>query len=388
MDAQSRPALQPAANIPMAYMCADCGIENDIKPKEPIRCKECGHRIMYKKRTKRKPLYEVYAIECGIIAFFVLYFANFFYGYRKNERLADQWVRDNIVVLRKNFAKVGDGKSVLVRDGYADYVVTCSGRQGCRSALIRLELLHRQDLVSVLYNFVVPGVDTVTVELELDAKAPVEYVYGVVGKKAPATVKSRYDLKTFARVMGTQLPPALTGLSEHNDVVSALFAKDSRFRQFLSHPLVVKTLDYLVISDQRRFKTGNATPASTGTGTSTSESASAVEPPPTKAISLDFRMQFPDSEGKDAFMSFACWLVDYVREVDVRGDVLHKLRKRRQEVLDAAKKEAEREQDKTRKEEAEKKRLDALKNDPARMKKKEEREKKKKASSHIKTVRG
>ena len=31
----------------------DCGAKNEIKPREPIRCKECGHRIMYKKRTNR-----------------------------------------------------------------------------------------------------------------------------------------------------------------------------------------------------------------------------------------------------------------------------------------------------------------------------------------------
>ncbi|KAI0069012.1 hypothetical protein BV25DRAFT_1792735 [Artomyces pyxidatus] len=32
---------------------ADCGAKNEIKAREPIRCRECGHRIMYKKRTKR-----------------------------------------------------------------------------------------------------------------------------------------------------------------------------------------------------------------------------------------------------------------------------------------------------------------------------------------------
>ncbi|KAI9350800.1 hypothetical protein BDR26DRAFT_798126 [Obelidium mucronatum] len=31
----------------------DCGADNVINPREPIRCKECGHRILYKKRTKR-----------------------------------------------------------------------------------------------------------------------------------------------------------------------------------------------------------------------------------------------------------------------------------------------------------------------------------------------
>ena len=31
----------------------DCSAKNEIKPREPIRCRECGHRIMYKKRTRR-----------------------------------------------------------------------------------------------------------------------------------------------------------------------------------------------------------------------------------------------------------------------------------------------------------------------------------------------
>ncbi|PFH52880.1 hypothetical protein AMATHDRAFT_138994 [Amanita thiersii Skay4041] len=37
----------------MEYICADCGAKNEIKSREPIRCRECGHRIMYKKRTTR-----------------------------------------------------------------------------------------------------------------------------------------------------------------------------------------------------------------------------------------------------------------------------------------------------------------------------------------------
>ncbi|PCH41427.1 hypothetical protein WOLCODRAFT_44951, partial [Wolfiporia cocos MD-104 SS10] len=37
----------------MEYLCADCGAKNEIRSREPIRCRECGHRIMYKKRTKR-----------------------------------------------------------------------------------------------------------------------------------------------------------------------------------------------------------------------------------------------------------------------------------------------------------------------------------------------
>ncbi|EPQ27685.1 uncharacterized protein PFL1_04823 [Pseudozyma flocculosa PF-1] len=43
-------AAKPPA---MEYICADCAATNEIRPREPIRCRECGHRVMYKKRTKR-----------------------------------------------------------------------------------------------------------------------------------------------------------------------------------------------------------------------------------------------------------------------------------------------------------------------------------------------
>ncbi|ETW84311.1 hypothetical protein HETIRDRAFT_381789, partial [Heterobasidion irregulare TC 32-1] len=45
--------FMPAPRQEMEYLCADCGAKNEIKSREPIRCRECGHRIMYKKRTKR-----------------------------------------------------------------------------------------------------------------------------------------------------------------------------------------------------------------------------------------------------------------------------------------------------------------------------------------------
>ena len=38
---------------PMIYICGECHNENEIRPRDAIRCRECGYRIMYKKRTKR-----------------------------------------------------------------------------------------------------------------------------------------------------------------------------------------------------------------------------------------------------------------------------------------------------------------------------------------------
>jgi DNA-directed RNA polymerase I, II, and III subunit RPABC4 len=35
------------------YLCGDCASKVELKKGDPIRCKECGHRVLYKERTKR-----------------------------------------------------------------------------------------------------------------------------------------------------------------------------------------------------------------------------------------------------------------------------------------------------------------------------------------------
>ncbi len=37
----------------MKYICGDCGVKNSLTRAEPVRCKECGCRMLYKERTKR-----------------------------------------------------------------------------------------------------------------------------------------------------------------------------------------------------------------------------------------------------------------------------------------------------------------------------------------------
>ncbi|KAI2510694.1 Psort location Cytoplasmic [Fragilaria crotonensis] len=53
----SGPAATPAG-IPIMrqgveYRCGDCGSKNVIKGGDPVRCRQCGFRILYKTRTKR-----------------------------------------------------------------------------------------------------------------------------------------------------------------------------------------------------------------------------------------------------------------------------------------------------------------------------------------------
>ncbi|KAF4556948.1 DNA-directed RNA polymerases I, II, and III subunit RPABC4-like protein [Elsinoe fawcettii] len=38
---------------PVAYLCGDCDTKVFLKRGDPIRCKECGYRVLYKQRTER-----------------------------------------------------------------------------------------------------------------------------------------------------------------------------------------------------------------------------------------------------------------------------------------------------------------------------------------------
>lgn len=35
------------------YICASCGSPVQLAKGEPVRCKECGHRVLYKERSRR-----------------------------------------------------------------------------------------------------------------------------------------------------------------------------------------------------------------------------------------------------------------------------------------------------------------------------------------------
>jgi DNA-directed RNA polymerase I, II, and III subunit RPABC4 len=40
------------------YVCGSCGHSTKLKAGEPIQCRECGYRILYKKRTKKVVQFE------------------------------------------------------------------------------------------------------------------------------------------------------------------------------------------------------------------------------------------------------------------------------------------------------------------------------------------
>lgn len=56
-------ATTTPSGIPLSrgveYRCGDCGAKNLIKGGDPVRCRQCGFRILYKTRTKRCEFYNM-----------------------------------------------------------------------------------------------------------------------------------------------------------------------------------------------------------------------------------------------------------------------------------------------------------------------------------------
>ncbi|OJJ49394.1 hypothetical protein ASPZODRAFT_129851 [Penicilliopsis zonata CBS 506.65] len=42
----------------VSYLCGECNSRVSLKRGDQIRCKECGHRVLYKERTKRMVQFE------------------------------------------------------------------------------------------------------------------------------------------------------------------------------------------------------------------------------------------------------------------------------------------------------------------------------------------
>jgi len=49
-------AVNISSSNGVSYNCGDCGSEVVLRPGDVVICRECGYRILYKKRTKQGTL--------------------------------------------------------------------------------------------------------------------------------------------------------------------------------------------------------------------------------------------------------------------------------------------------------------------------------------------
>lgn len=146
-----------------------------------------------------------YQVELLMMFGLGVYLLNYIYGKTKNQTLAQAWFDAHKDLLQQQFAVVGDDgtskevqQDVLVKETDSTFVVWCSGRSGCNGMLVKLQMLKRQDIVSVMSLIMRPKHDQITIRVELEADEMDTYVFAVGQKKSLAKLaKDMTDLTMY-----------------------------------------------------------------------------------------------------------------------------------------------------------------------------------------------
>lgn len=159
-----------------------------------------------------KPL-SSYTVEISCVSFLIVFVINYFTGKRENENIALAWAtkfatKDSI--FDKNFSLLGVGETddspLLLKEGQNVFKFYASGRRYCQRLIATMELKSRHDLISRLYNMVVPSKDEITFEVYMNDDAMDQVVLAVARKKLAKTMQKEVrDLQRFA---GFMAPPS------------------------------------------------------------------------------------------------------------------------------------------------------------------------------------
>ncbi|KAL5856905.1 hypothetical protein ACOSQ3_004363 [Xanthoceras sorbifolium] len=154
--------------------------------------------------VQKKP--SSYLVEIVSVTFLIMFLINYFTGKRENENLALAWAakfatKDSI--FEKNFSLLGVGEGddspLLLKEGQNVFKFYASGRRYCSGLLATMELKSRHDLISRLYNLVVPCKDEITFEVYMNEDAMDHVVFAMAKKKAAKGMqKELQDLNRFA----------------------------------------------------------------------------------------------------------------------------------------------------------------------------------------------
>ncbi|KAF5182716.1 Coiled-coil domain-containing protein [Thalictrum thalictroides] len=150
-----------------------------------------------------------FTVEIVCVSFLIAFLFNYFSGKKENENIALAWAsrfatKDSI--FDKNFSLLGtgDGKDtpLLLKEGQNVFKFYASGRRFCQGMLATMDLQSRHDLISRLYNMIVPCKDEITFEVYMNDDAMDNVVFALAKKKlAKVMHKELRDLQRFASLV-------------------------------------------------------------------------------------------------------------------------------------------------------------------------------------------
>ncbi|KAI6701733.1 hypothetical protein NL676_016057 [Syzygium grande] len=188
--------------------------------------------------SKDKPTWRSYTVEIACVSFLVMFGINFFVGKRENENIALAWAtkfatKDSI--FEKNFSLLGVGEGddspLLLKEGQNVFKFYASGRRFCQGLLATMELKSRHDLISRMYNLIVPCRDEISFEVYMNDDAMDHVIFAVAKKKAAKGMQKEVrDLQRFAGLLS---PPGgrkwvadeLAVISESKEVAGDLITE-------------------------------------------------------------------------------------------------------------------------------------------------------------------
>ncbi|KAF2544055.1 hypothetical protein F2Q68_00030067 [Brassica cretica] len=174
--------------------------------------------------TKKK--LSSYTVEIVSVSILIAYLINYFTGKRENENLALSWatkfgLKDSIFEKNFSFLGVGEGEDspLLLKEATNVFKFYASGRRFCHGVLATMELKSRHDLISRLYNCVVPCKDEISFEVYMNEEAMDHVVFAMARKKmAKMMHKELRDLQRFGGVVPA--PGGRKWVSEELAVIS------------------------------------------------------------------------------------------------------------------------------------------------------------------------
>ncbi|KAF8117805.1 hypothetical protein N665_0008s0147 [Sinapis alba] len=174
--------------------------------------------------TKKK--LSSYTVEIVCVSILIAYLINYFTGRRENENLALSWaskfgLKDTIFEKNFSFLGVGEGEDspLLLKEATNVFKFYASGRRFCHGLLATMELKSRHDLISRLFNCVVPCKDEISFEVYMNDEVMDHVVFAVARKKAAKMMhKELRDLQRFGGMVPA--PGGRKWVSEELSVIS------------------------------------------------------------------------------------------------------------------------------------------------------------------------
>ncbi|KAH9307670.1 hypothetical protein KI387_035581, partial [Taxus chinensis] len=176
-----------------------------------------------------------YYIEFFCVTFLIAFAVNFFLGRRENEAIALAWAAQFATkdgIFEKNFSLLGTGDGndtpLLLKEGQNVFKFYASGRRYCQGLLATMELQSRHDLISKIYNFIIPCKDEINIEVYMNEDGMDQVIFALARKKAAKNMhKESKDLQHYANLV---TPPSnrkwvteeLVAISESREVASDL----------------------------------------------------------------------------------------------------------------------------------------------------------------------